>query len=90
MTEPENIQVENLMSFVGRPAWAIVDLPDGTFGVYQQTARSVFPMIGYPSKRAAASRLLQLLGIGPVAPQTQAESVCIQSIESAPTPPASA
>lgn len=37
----------------------------------------VAPSSSYPTLRKAAARLLQLMGTGPVAPQTWPESVCI-------------
>ncbi len=78
MTEEEyvaKIQRENLLSWVGRNVWAIIDLPDGTFGVYSQSAGGAGPVTGYNTKRQAAARLLQLMETGPVAPQTWPESI---------------
>jgi hypothetical protein len=37
----------------------------------------IYPTIDYPTKRLAIARILQLLDLGPVAPQTHPESVCI-------------
>lgn len=48
--------------------------------VHQWTSESVAPPVTYPTKREAASRILQLLHIGPVAPQTWPEEACISSI----------
>lgn len=41
----------------------------------------VGPPSSYPTLRKAAARLLQMLGVGAVAPQTWPESVCIGSVD---------
>ena len=41
----------------------------------------VAPPTVKPSKREVAARLLQLLNIGPVAPQDYAEEVCVGKFE---------
>lgn len=56
-------------------------LPQARWRVHEWTPDSVFPPIEYPTKRLAAARVLQLLQVGPVAPQTHPEEVCIGSIE---------
>jgi hypothetical protein len=61
--------------------WMIVETPEG-YEVHQHSAASVWPPTTYPTKRLAAARLLQLLGIGPVAPQTHPESVCVGYVRS--------
>lgn len=43
-------------------------------------AGNVFPTTHHATERLLASRFLQLLGIGPVAPQIHPESVCIGEI----------
>lgn len=43
----------------------------------------VGPPSSYPTLRKATARLLQLLEIGPVAPQTWPESVCLGTITTA-------
>ena len=45
-----------------------------------QYGAGVGPPSTYPSLRKATARLLQLLGTGPVAPQTWPEDVCIGSV----------
>jgi hypothetical protein len=45
----------------------------------------VGPTSSYPTLRLAAARLLQLLGTGPVAPQTWPEDVCIGEVTMTPT-----
>lgn len=62
-------------------AIAIVENSDGTVTVEQWSKDSVCPSVTYPNKREAAARVLQLLGIGPVAPQTWPETVCIGSVD---------
>ena len=54
------------------------DGSDGPFGA------GVGPASTYPTLRKAAARLMQLLHVGPVAPQTWPEEVCIGSIAAAP------
>lgn len=56
--------------------WTIVETDNG-WEVGCQTSDSVAPTTIYPTKRLAASRILQLLGIGPVAPQDHPEDICI-------------
>lgn len=69
------MQREYHAAWVGREMWAIIDLPNGKFGVYWQSAESVGPVTEYNTKRQAAARLLQLLAVGPVAPQTWPEEI---------------
>lgn len=64
---------------------SIVREDNGQFGIYQQTERSVSPYIKYPTARLAAARALQLLNIGPVAPQYKPEEIQC-SIETPTTP----
>jgi hypothetical protein len=59
--------------------WMIVEEADG-FTVHAHTFDSVSPTSHYESARTAASRILQLLHIGPVAPQHWPETACIGSI----------
>jgi len=49
-------------------------------GTSWQNGAGVAPAHDYPTLRKAAARLLQLLGTGPVAPQTWPERVCIGEI----------
>jgi hypothetical protein len=60
--------------------WAIVETPAG-FEVHEHSPTDVAPPSVYPTRRLAASRVLQLLGIGPVAPQSHPEEVCIGYVE---------
>ena len=60
--------------------WILVEELDGTFSVHYHDLTGVAPPSTYPDKRKAAARLLQLLGIGPVAPQHWPEDVCIGTI----------
>lgn len=50
---------------------------DGKFYVHKWDKDNVAPVSEYPSAREAAARILQLLHIGPVAPQTWPEMACI-------------
>lgn len=62
--------------------WILEELPSGEMKVHQHSHNGVAPQSTYPTRRKAASRLLQLLGIGPVAPQDYPEKVCIGEINS--------
>lgn len=78
-TEIEEIARENLLTLLGKRFIAIEER-DGEFVVRQHSEDSVCPQVSYPTARLAASRVLQLLGVGPVAPQSHPESVMIGSI----------
>lgn len=58
----------------------IVEERGADFIVHQWSPGGVAPTSTYPTLRKAASRLLQLFHIGPVAPQTWPEEVCIGSV----------
>ncbi len=49
-------------------------------GPTDQHGAGVAPPSSYPTLRKAAARLMQLLAVGPVAPQTWPEEVCIGSV----------
>lgn len=59
--------------------WIIVEDADG-YSLHVHSSDGVAPQSSYPTERQAASRLLQLLHIGPVAPQTWPEEVCIGTV----------
>lgn len=77
--QTERIAAENLAAFVGKDVVAIVE-EDGEWVVHQFSATGVAPISAYPSKRLAAARVLQLMHIGPVAPQTHPETAAIGAI----------
>ena len=77
--ETAQIMASNLADLVGHPLIAILETPDG-YQVLQHTRDSVLPVTTYRSKREAASRVLQLLNIGPVGPQTWPETACIGKV----------
>lgn len=54
---------------------------DDVWQVHHWTPDSVSPVSEYETPREAASRLLQLLHIGPVAPQTHPEVACIGEVD---------
>lgn len=82
--EMRQIQYESVASIAHKSFVAIVE--DGAdFIIVQHSADgSTWPSTRYSTKRAAASRLLQLLEIGPVAPQTHPERVGISIAEAQP------
>lgn len=60
----------------------LTEMDDGSFLMNENGPHGgVWPTIRKPNARTAIARLSQLLGIGPVAPQTEPEAVCIGSIE---------
>lgn len=61
--------------------WIIVDEGDGTYSIHEHMIDGVAPPTLKPNKREVAARLLQLLGIGPVAPQDFPEEICVGEIE---------
>lgn len=83
MTDVAEIKRENYAAFIDREMWAIIDLPNGRFGVYWQSAGGVGPTTEYNTKRQAVARLLQLIGTGPVAPQTWPEEICVGYVDMA-------
>ena len=62
------------------PRWTIVQEAHDSYSIHAHTADGVAPPSTYPNRRLAAARLLQLLGIGPVAPQSHPEDVCVGTI----------
>lgn len=82
MIDPEIIQMQRewLETHQRFKRWIITEEPDG-FWVHCHTEDGVAPPTRYPTKRLAASRILQLLGVGPVAPQDHPEEVCIGHIK---------
>ncbi len=80
------MQRRHFASWVQRKLWAIVEMPNGMFQCYCQTHDGVGPPTEYPTLRKAASRFLQLLGTGVVAPQTWPEDICIGHVQTTPDP----
>ncbi len=72
---------QNREGWAGKKIWVIVEDEDG-FTVHQHSPDGVAPTSTYPSAGKAMSRLLQLLHIGPVAPQTHPETACIGEVTS--------
>lgn len=67
-------------SWRAKRRWIVVEEADG-YSIHEHTADSIAPPFTYPNKRLLASRFLQLLGVGPVAPQTHPEQVCVGTID---------
>lgn len=64
--------------------FVIAETDDG-FEVHEWTADGVAPWATYPVKEAAASRLLQIMGIGhAILPQSWPEEVCVGIVEGGP------
>lgn len=81
--EVVSIQDEYHSKFRKLKRWIIVEAADG-FTVHEWTVDGVAPPTTYPTARLAASRLLQLLKVGPVGPQDHPEAVCVGSIDGVP------
>lgn len=65
--------------------FSIKEQSDGSFLVCLEDDKgNVWPSTVKPTARLAAARLLQLMNLGPVGPQTYPEQVCIGSFELAP------
>lgn len=82
MDDLERIAEENRTLWAGKTLIAIVECPEG-YQVHHHTKDSVMPFSTYTTKRLAAARVLQLMGIGPVAPQIEPEEATITVIDSA-------
>lgn len=54
---------------------------DGKYSITDMTVDGIGPCILKPDKRGIAARLLQLLQLGPVAPQDYPEDICVGEIE---------
>jgi hypothetical protein len=63
-----------------RKRWIILETAEG-YEVHVHTVDGVAPPSSYPNKRLAVARLMQLLGTGPVRPQTHPEVACIGHLE---------
>jgi hypothetical protein len=74
------IQDEHHERLRRRRRWIIAECAEG-YEVHEWSATGVAPPTSYPTKRLAAARVLQLLGIGPVAPQDHPESICVGFVE---------
>jgi hypothetical protein len=83
MNEVEQIKREIFEAIKGCKLLMVVETEDG-FTVHQWHPDGVAPTSTYDTNRKAAARLLQLLHIGPVAPQTWPETACIGTIDAAP------
>ena len=87
MTEEENyadissMQAEWNKLWRDKKRWIIVEEGDGTYSIHEHMIDGVAPPITKPNKREVAARFLQVLGIGPVAPQDHPEDVCCGTIE---------
>ena len=64
-----------------KPLLIVAENADGSFTIHRWSLDSVSPSHDYTDARKAAARVLQLLGIGPVAPQTWPEVACIGHIK---------
>ena len=63
--------------------WIVVQDKDG-FTVHEWTHDGIAPPSTSPTVRLAASRLLQLMRLGPVGPQDHPEEVCVGSVTMEP------
>jgi len=63
----------------GKPRWLIIDMGDH-FTLREMSQDSVMPPCDKQTKREIAARLLQVMEIGPVAPQNFPEEIGINMI----------
>jgi len=61
--------------------WTITEDDNGVHIVEEDDEGNITPTTTKPTRREAVSRLMQLMNIGPVAPQTDPENICIGTIE---------
>jgi len=59
--------------------YTITQTEDG-FLLGEERGESVFPQTFKPTSRTIVARLMQLMRIGPVAPQTEPEDICIGTV----------
>jgi hypothetical protein len=85
--DPECSQMQRawLEDNIHRRRWIITETQEG-YTVDVHSADGVAPQTLKATRYAAAARLLQLLKLGPVAPQIGPESVCIGFIASEASP----
>lgn len=73
------IQTEFLEANRLNRRWIILEA-NGQFEVHTHTSDGVAPPSVYPTARRAVARIMQLMNVGPVAPQTWPEEVCVGSV----------
>ena len=78
--ETAEIAAENRAAWAGKRLWCVVEEADGYY-VHSHAPDGVSPSSRYGTKREAVARLMQLLHIGPVAPQTHPEKAVISTVE---------
>lgn len=61
--------------------WIIVEEVDGTFTIHEHKRDSVFCPTPKKTAREVAARMLQLLNVGPTAPQDWPEEIFVGEIE---------
>lgn len=61
-----------------------ITVKDGVYSVHQWTKDSVAPVSEYSTTAKAASRVIQLLGLGPTTPQDHPEVVKIETLNKQP------
>ena len=82
--ETDEMQTHWNESWRHKRRWILVEEGDGTYSVHEHMTDGVAPPITKPNKRDAAARLLQCLGVGPVAPQDYPEEICVGEITNKP------
>ena len=78
--ETAAIAAENRAAWAGKRLWCVVEEADGYY-VHSHAPDGVSPSSRHGTKREAAARVLQLLQIGPVAPQTHPEMAVISTVQ---------
>ena len=67
--------------------YTITETSDG-FTIEEQCGENISPQTHKATAREVIARLMQIMNVGPVAPQTFPEEVCIGHVETAQTIPA--
>ena len=78
--EIAEIAEENRNAWAGKRLWAIVEEANG-YIVHSHAPDGVSPSSRHGTKREAAARVMQLLHVGPVAPQTHPETAVISNVQ---------
>ena len=78
--EIAEIAEENRNAWAGKRLWCVVEEADGYY-VHSHAPDGVSPSSRHGTKREAVARLMQLLHVGPVAPQTHPETAVISNVQ---------
>ena len=69
----------------GQRVLSLTEHVDGSWTINEYAGSSRWPPVHKPNTREMVARVMQLVGIGPVAPQISPEDVCIGSVTAEPS-----